>query len=57
MNKETKTYSSCCGAEANGHDIDYGICPECKEYCTFETEDNEIKEHKHSCPLCDGSAI
>ena len=36
--------SNCCGAEG---DTDMGICPKCKEHCSWLEE----------CPNCDGDDI
>ena len=30
-------YSSCCGAEAGEYE-DVGICPDCKEHCSWMTD-------------------
>ena len=44
-NEEPKVYfSSCCGAKANGSDLDYMICPDCHDHCAFE--DEEGVEHE-----------
>lgn len=32
-------YSNCCGAYSDMEE--YGICPDCKEHCEFEEEDEE----------------
>lgn len=32
--------SNCCGAEA-GEYLDIGICPDCKEHCDFEEEEDD----------------
>ena len=48
---EDKYYSSCCGAESDGHAVDYGICPECKDHCGFTDSDGEeIDTFKRSKP-------
>lgn len=34
--------SNCCGAEATDSlMLDYGICPECQDYCEFIQETEE----------------
>ena len=33
------TYSNCCGAEVKGDMLDFDLCPECKEHCEFETDE------------------
>ena len=35
--------SECCGAPA-GQFLDYGICPECREHCDFEDEEEHYNE-------------
>jgi hypothetical protein len=41
--------SDCCGAEpysnGDGSSEDYGICPECRDHCTYE---------KTECEVCNG---
>lgn len=41
-------YSDCCGAEnlnlGGAMSSDFGICPCCKEHCTFIEEDNNAEE-------------
>ena len=36
-------YSNCCGAESNDwhefNGVKEGFCPDCKEHCVFETND------------------
>lgn len=32
-------YSSCCGAYTDMPE--YGICPDCKDHCDFEEEEDE----------------
>lgn len=36
-------YSTCCNAFTTREE--YGICPDCKDHCTFEDD----------CPNCEGS--
>jgi hypothetical protein len=31
-------FSNCCGAEMNGHDLDYETCPDCHDHCEAEEE-------------------
>jgi hypothetical protein len=41
--------SDCCGASAAGEMIDIGLCPDCKEHCSFiyiETCDSCDKEYE-----------
>ncbi len=43
-------YSNCCGVADTGISIDgpdfsdIGICPECKEHCEFEEEEEEVED-------------
>ena len=56
-------YSSCCQAFTNMEE--YGICPDCKEHCTFEEVcvacggEGEIivDEVSIKCTVCDGSGV
>jgi hypothetical protein len=36
--------SSCCGASGFEFE-DYGICPDCKEHCDFEEEEDDDIEN------------
>jgi hypothetical protein len=42
---ESELVSTCCGAQpiSNGDNdsVDYGICPECGEYCEYIEEEEE----------------
>lgn len=38
--------SDCCGEPADGHE-DVGICPRCKEHCSFEPEHNKPEPTEH----------
>ena len=40
---EGELYSGCCGAEAGEYE-DVGICPQCKEHCDWESEDDYAQE-------------
>jgi hypothetical protein len=37
-------YSTCCGAYSRMPEID--ICPECRDHCDWEDEDDEANEEK-----------
>ena len=40
-------YSTCCGAHTNFNEIN--ICPECKDHCDWEEDDEEeLQEDKKS---------
>ena len=42
--------SDCCGAEPIGVCEDLGLCPECKDHCTYVEVDDEPE-----CEVCNGS--
>ena len=36
-------YSECCGAEAGEYE-DAGICPDCKEHCSWVDDEEDSEE-------------
>lgn len=43
--RDSKPYSTCCGAQATGEMMDIGICPTCKDHCEFEWEEDLPEEN------------
>ena len=45
--KLDEKYSNCCGAESTDwhefNGVREGFCPDCKEHCMFETNDEAIE--------------
>lgn len=49
-------YSTCCGAYSTMPEID--ICPECRDHCDWEDEDEEeVEEDKEAENIIDQSKI
>lgn len=38
--KDAKPYSTCCGTQVTGHQMDVGLCPNCLEPAEFEWEED-----------------
>lgn len=49
--------SDCCGVEMNGHDIDYGICPDCHDHCEAIDEEEENEEEIGFEPEIDNADV
>jgi hypothetical protein len=47
--------SDCCGAEATDPIMeDYGICPECKDHCQYEKEQEPSDDQIYNTFNCEG---
>lgn len=45
--------SNCCSAQETSHYTeDWGICPKCKEPCTFVDPDDEDEDDDHNQKIC-----
>lgn len=43
--KDAKPYSTCCGTQVTGHQMDVGLCPSCLEPAEFEWEEDQPEEN------------